>query len=149
MDDPKRTLLDHATAWIAALFVGFYGFVYFLALLTPEPPGAIHDGFTGVVIFPAIGSLYGAAAILQQEYNFVHSWRPGWRQGITLCWVGGWTLAVVMGVVGSFMSRGPGAARDSLGFGLLFLGVFVGLPWVIAKLRHNASARDDRAFLDS
>jgi hypothetical protein len=149
MDVPKRTLLDHATTWISALFVGLYGFVYFLALLTPEPPGAIRDGFTGVVTFPAIGSLYGAAAILQQEYDFVRGWRPSWRQGMTLSWVGGLSLLVVMGVVGSFLTRGPNAARESLVYGLALLGLFVALPWVIAKLRHSSSGRGDRAFLDS
>jgi hypothetical protein len=149
MDAPKRTLLDHATTWISALFVGLYGFVYFLALMTPERPGAIQDGFTGVVIFPAIGSLYGTAAILQQEYKFVPGWRPSWRQGITVSWVGGLALLVVIGVIVSFVTRGAGGARDSLGFGLVFLGIFVGLPWVIAKLRHNAISRGDRAFLDT
>ncbi len=131
------------------MFVGLYGFVYFLALMTPEPPGAIRDGFTGVVTFPAIGSLYGTAAILQHEYNFVPGWRPSWRQGITLSWVGGLVLLVAMGVIVSFVTRGPSGARDSLGFGLVFLGIFVGLPWVIAKLRHNATSRGHRAFLDT
>lgn len=115
----------------------------------PEPPGTIHDGIGGVVIWPAIGSVYGAAAILQQEYNFVHGWRPSWRQGITLSWVGGWTLLIALGVIVSFATRGASAALESLGFGLPFLGLFVGLPWLISKLRHNASARSDRAFLDS
>jgi hypothetical protein len=148
VDVHSRSLLDHATTWLAAVFVGLYGLVYFVALATPEPAGTIRDGIGGVVIWPAIGSLYGAAAILQQEYNLVHGWRPSWRQGITLSWVGGWTLLIVLGVIGSFVSRGASAAFASLGFGLVFLGLFVGLPWVIAKVRQNASAQSDRAFLD-
>jgi hypothetical protein len=148
MDVQRRSLLDHATTWLGAVVVGLYGLVYFIALATPEPPGTIRDGLGGVVVWPAIGSLYGAAAILQKEYNIVHGWRPSWRQGITLSWVGGWTLLIALGVIGSFVSRGASAASESLGFGLLFLALFVGLPWVIAKVRHNASSRSDRAFLD-
>ena len=148
VDVQRRSLLDHATTWLAAVLVGLYGLVYFVALATPTPPGTIRDGFDGVVIWPAIGSLYGAAAIVQQEYNFVRGWRPSWRQGVTLTWVGGWTLLIALGVIGSFVSRGASAAFESLGFGLVFLGLFVGLPWGIAKARHNASAHSDRAFLD-
>lgn len=122
MNVQRRTLLDHAATWLAAVFVGLYGLAYFVALATPEPPGTIRDGFGAVVIWPAIGSLYGAAAIVQQEYNLVHGWRPSWRQGITLSWVGGWALLIALGVIGSFVSRGVSAAFESLGFRTPVLG---------------------------
>ena len=147
MDEPKRTFLDHATALMSSAFVGLYGLTYFLALAIPEPAGTVHDGFMGIVIWPAIGSLYGAAAILQQEYNLVRGWRPSWRQGITLSWVGGWALLVTFAVIWSFVSRGPSAAPESFGFCGMFF-IFVVLPWAIARLRHNATSRGDRAFLD-
>ncbi len=74
MDAPRRGLLDHLTAWVAAVLVGSYGLISFAGLLAPQPPDAIHDGFTGLIVFPAIASLYGAAAILQQEYGFAAHW---------------------------------------------------------------------------
>jgi hypothetical protein len=132
-----RTLVDHLTTGAVVLVIGLYGVISLAAVITtvaPGPAGSGH-GFAGLMIFQAIGALYATAAILQLEYGLLRSWQPGWRQGLTLVWFGGWSLMMATGGVRQFLVGGLPAARDFMGGAAIVLGLFVVLPWVIVTLR--------------
>lgn len=147
-DASKRGLLDHLGAWVAAGLLGLYGVGSFVGLLAPQPPDAIRDGFTGVIVFPAIASLDGAVATLQHEHRFLLQWQPSLRGALTLSWVGGWTHLLALAVIGDLASRGAASARETFVFGLLFGSLFVALPWFLARLRKRPASQSERAFLD-
>ena len=144
MRAPRRGL-DHAAAWVGAALLVLYGVGSFAGLLAPQSPDAIRDGMPGVIVFPAILSLYGAAVVLQHEHRFAVWWDPSWRGALTASWVLGWTLLVVFAVLGS---SDAASRRETLFFGLGLLAILVVLPWAMARLVRRRS-HSERAFLDS
>ena len=148
MSDPGRSWLDHASALVVTFLLAGYGLIGIAAWLAPEPENAIHDGASGLVIFPIFASLYAAAAVLQSEYGIVRGWRPGWRQGAAVTWVGVFSAVVVIGLVRQFASGGIAAARDFIGGAAFFWCLFVGLPWLIAFFRKAARREEYRGFID-
>ncbi len=84
---------------------------------------------------------------MQQEYAVVARWHPSIRGALTLSWVGGWLLLVGVAVIADLVTRGPISARETLVYGALFLALFVGLPWALARMLRRRT-NGGRAFLD-
>jgi hypothetical protein len=131
--------VPRVVALLLAALLGAMALLLLVGPLLPEPEGAIHDGFTGVALFWGLAFAYGAAAVLQDEYQFSKRWRPGWAQGLGVTWFGGWTLAVVLAVIRLVVVSGPVAVKDFIGGALLLLGLFVIAPlvggWMLARRR--------------
>jgi hypothetical protein len=146
----RRSPVDHAFILLEAFLVGLYGLVTLVGLTAPEPPNAIHDGFTGLVIFPALLSLYGGIAVLQNAYSLIPGWRPSWSQAFLFTWIAGLTGPLVIAIVREGLTNGPAAARDMLGLAMIVWGLLIGLPWIVlVTLRaRRARANDERAYLD-
>jgi hypothetical protein len=103
----------------------------FFPLLTPAPGSVLY----AMVLIPGLGALYGAAAILQLQYQVVRSWRPAWGQGLAVAWVGGWLLFAVGSLIRALRRGGVDAVGESLGSWALVLGLFIVLPWTLAFFR--------------
>jgi hypothetical protein len=118
-------------------------------LLEPQPPSVIQDGAPGLVVFPALLSLYGAFAFIQNAYRPIPLWRPSWPQGLLVMWVVGLVAPLLVDVVRAGLTNGPAAARDAMGFALVVWGFLIVLPGIfVAMWAHRARTNDERAFLD-
>lgn len=148
MSDPGRNWLDHAPALVGTFLLAGYGLVGIAGLFVPERPDAIHDGMPGLVFFPIVASLYGAAMVVQWEFSIVRGWQPGLRQGAAVTWVGGWTTLLLAGVLRQFALGGAAAARDFAGGAAFFWCLFVGLPLLLAFFRNATAREEQRGFID-
>ncbi len=117
------------------LIYGLISVSAFVALLTPGPGGTLF----GLVLIPGVGALYGAAAILQLEYAFIRSWRPGWGRGVAHAWFGGWALLTIGQLIREFRSGGFSAVGEFMPSSVVF-GLFVLSPWFLGLVLRSVLA---------
>jgi hypothetical protein len=122
-------LLDHVLTWIVAVPLALMSFGLLIGPYLSQP--AVRDGFDGTALFWAIAFGYGAAAVLQQQYGLIPTWRPRWSQGLGAVWFGGWTILLVLFIVRDLILYGWVWDHQ---FPALVLGsLFVALPLIGAR----------------
>ena len=136
--------VHRAAVWGLAVLLATFGLVTLAALPAPEPEDAIHDGAPGLALFWVVGWLYAAAAVIQSEYGFVRSWRPTFREGFGVTWVGGWTLLVLIGAARQLTSRGIAGGADFIAASALMWTLLVGLPLALASMRRATRGTQSR-----
>ena len=141
MSRTNKSIVDHLPAWTCAALVGLYALIALRAaieMLAPPTEHEIRDGLGGVIVFAGLAALYASIALLQIEHSLIRVWEPSLRQALTFAWVTGWVWLVVAMFITSFRDRGLPGVRDSLVAAVVILGVFVVVPWGIAKWRVRA-----------